>query len=44
MESTGIYWDVPYRTLEAAGIRADLVHAQHVKQVRVRKTDVADSL
>ena len=44
MESTGIYWEVPFRTLEAAGIRADLVHAQHVKQIRGRKTDVADSL
>ena len=44
MESTGIYWEVPFRTLEAAGIRTDLVHAQHVKQIRGRKTDVADSL
>ena len=44
MEGTGIYWEAPYRALEAAGIRADLLHAQHVKQIKGRKTDVQDSL
>ncbi len=31
MEGTGVYWIAPYRALEDAGIRAELVHAQHVK-------------
>lgn len=31
MEGTGIYWIAPFRALEDAGIRAELVHAQHVK-------------
>ena len=44
MEGTGIYWEKPYRTLEAEGVRVRLVHAQHVKQIKGRKTDVADSL
>ena len=44
MEGTGVYWEQPYRALEAAGIRARLVHAQHVKQIKGKKTDVADSL
>ena len=44
MEGTGVYWLAPYRALEDAGIRAELVHAQHVKQLKGRKTDVADSV
>ena len=44
MEGTGVYWEQPYRTLEAEGVRVRLVHAQHVKQIKGRKTDVADSL
>ena len=44
MESTGVYWNAPLRTIEAAGVRPALVHAQHVKQIKGRKTDVADSL
>ena len=44
MESTGVYWNAPYRALERGGLRANLLHAQHVKQIRGRKTDVADSL
>lgn len=44
MESTGVYWYAPYQALQRAGIRAELVHAQHVKQIRGRKTDVQDSL
>ena len=43
MEGTGIYWEAPYRALEAAGIEPVLVHAQHVKQIKGRKTDIADS-
>ena len=44
MESTAVYWYAPYHALQQAGIRAELVHAQHVKQIRGRKTDVQDSL
>ena len=43
MESTGIYWKSPYAALEAAGIRATVVNARHVKQVPGRKTDVGDA-
>ena len=44
MEATGIYWEAPLDALEAAGIEAMLLNAQHVKQVRGRKTDVGDSV
>ena len=44
MESTGVYWEQPYRALEQAGVRARLVHAQHVRQLKGKKTDVCDSL
>ena len=44
MEGTGIYWEAPWQALEHAGIKALLVHAQHVKQLRGRKTDIADSV
>lgn len=44
MEATGIYWELPYDALEDVGIRVDLLHAQHVKQIKGRKTDVADSM
>ncbi len=43
MESTGIYWKSPYAALEAAGIRAKVVNARHVKHVPGRKTDAADA-
>jgi len=43
MESTGIYWKSPYTALEAAGIRAKVVNARHVKQVPGRKTDIGDA-
>jgi transposase len=43
MESTGIYWKSPYSALEAAGIRALVVNARHVKNVPGRKTDVGDA-
>ena len=43
LEATGVYWLAPFEALEDAGITAQLVHAQHVKQLRGRKTDIADS-
>lgn len=43
MESTGIYWKSPYAALEAAGMRAQVVNARHVKNVPGRKTDVGDA-
>ena len=43
MEGTGIYWQTPWAALDKAGIEVELYHAQHVKQLRGRKTDVADS-
>ena len=43
MEGTGIYWQAPWNALDAAGIEVELYHAQHVKQLRGRKTDVEDS-
>ena len=44
LESTGVYWKAPFEALEDAGIRADLHHAEHVRQIRGRKTDGSDSL
>ena len=44
MEGTGVYWKAPFEALEDAGIQADLHHAQQVKQIRGKKTDVNDSL
>lgn len=43
MESTGIYWKSPYAALEAAGIRALVVNARHVKNVPGPKTDAGDA-
>ena len=43
LEGTGIYWIAPFRALEEAGIRAELFHAQHVKQLKGKKTDYKDS-
>ena len=34
MEGTGVYWKAPFEALEDAGIAADLLNAQHVKQIR----------
>ena len=39
-----IFWQAPGEALEAAGIEPLLLHAQFVKQVQGRKSDVADSL
>ena len=44
MEGTGIYWVAPFEALEAAGILVALVNARQVKQLKGRKTDVADSV
>ena len=44
LEATGIYWEAPWEALERAGIEPILVHAQHVKQLKGRKTDIADSV
>lgn len=44
MEGIGVDWEQPYRALEAPGMRARLVHTQLVRQLKGRKTDVADSL
>ena len=43
MEGTGVYWEAPYDTLAEAGIEVQLLHTQQVKQLRGRKTDIADS-
>ena len=43
MEATGVYWRMPWDYLSQAGIKAQLLHAQHVKQLRGRKTDIEDS-
>ena len=39
-----MYWLAPFEALKASGIHPILVHAQHVKQLKGRKTDVADSV
>ena len=44
MEATGIYWETVYDALAGAGVKPMLLHAQHVKQIRGRKTDIADSI
>ena len=44
MEGTGVYCEAPFEALEEAGIHAGLLHAQHVKQIRRKKTDTNDSL
>ena len=44
MEGTGVYWLAPFEALEGAGIEPILVHAHQVKQLKGRKTDVADSV
>ncbi len=43
MEATGVYWHTPWQALTDAGIQAELLNAQQVKQLRGRKTDVEDS-
>ena len=43
MEATGVYWETPWEALTAVGIAVQLLHAQQVKQLRGRKTDIEDS-
>lgn len=43
MEATGVYWIALYQMLEAAGMEVCLVNPKEVKQVKGRKTDVADA-
>jgi transposase len=43
MESTGSYWKPIYNLLEAEGLPAMVVNAQHIKAVPGRKTDVKDA-
>jgi transposase len=42
MESTGVYWIPVYEILEERGFELYLVNAQHIKNVKGRKTDVLD--
>jgi transposase len=42
MESTGVYWKPIYNIMSAEGFGVMLVNAQHIKNVRGRKTDVQD--
>jgi transposase len=42
MESTGVYWIVPFEMLEEARIEVLLVNARFFKNVPGRKTDVQD--
>ena len=44
MEATGIFCKASWEALEAAGIEPQLLHAQFVKQLQGRKSDVADSV
>ena len=43
MESSGVYWQQPFDALYDAGIEVQLYHAQQIKQLRGRKTDVEDA-
>ncbi len=43
MESTASYWKPLYNILEASGLKAMVVNAQHMKAVPGRKTDVKDA-
>jgi len=42
MESTGVYWIVPFEMLEESGIEVVLVNAKFFKHAPGRKTDVQD--
>ena len=43
MESTASYWKPVYNILEASGIQAIVVNAQHMKNLPGRKTDAKDA-
>ena len=42
MESTGVYWILPFELLESRGFTVLLVNVRHVKNVSGRKSDVLD--
>lgn len=42
MEATGVYWMALYTMLEACGFEVCLVNPRETKQIKGRKTDVAD--
>ena len=42
MEATGVYWMALYTMLESCGITVFLINPKETKQVKGRKTDVAD--
>ena len=44
LEGTGIFWEAPCAACEEAGVLPTLPHAQQVKQLKGRKTDLKDSL
>lgn len=44
IEGTGVFWKALYEALEEAGIEVELLHAQHVRQIRGRKTDRNNSI
>ncbi len=44
MEATGVYREKVYDILSDAGLDVMVVNAQHVKQIKGRKTDIADSV
>ncbi len=44
MEGTGVYWETVYDAVAGTGATPLLLHAQHVRQIKGRKTDVADSI
>ena len=44
MEGTGVHWEAVFDAVAEAGILPLLLHAQHVKQIKGRKTDVTDSI
>lgn len=44
IEGTGVYWQAPFEALEDAAIPVTLVNAHQVKQLKGKKTDVADSI
>ena len=44
LESTGVYWKAPLEALEDAGIQPARHHAEHVRQIRGKKTGQRQSL
>ena len=44
MEATGVYWEKVWDVLSDAGLDVMVVNARHVKQIKGRKTGIADSV